>query len=183
MTKKTKARSKRGTKDKPVDAEIRRAAERSGIGRAELVDQFLATLRQAKRDPETEAWLLRQEAKRFERAAAQLDPPPGMASAPAPRPPWLITGAAFDGDEVREDATAADLFALCFAFGGERGLLDDALVCAADDAKILAAAMASGWEMDGVLERFITRSEYRVRAAREAHRRIEAAAQESGGAS
>lgn len=91
--------------------------------------------------------------------------------------PYLLTGAAFDGQEdLRDDCSAADLFRLSFdAPNAHDGMLEQLLACVCDDLELINAAALSEHSLDEVIARVANRNRLRIKVGVLVARRVEAA--------
>jgi hypothetical protein len=175
----------------PVDAEIRRAAERAGIrrghgeppidGRAEFTDAYVRIVTRHTAGPEEAAYLLKCEAERLQKEAYRLQPRASTNNS------LCRNGKAFDGaEDLDPNATIGDLIALLFEAPNRRsqGLLSDLLLCHADEASLFSLVADNDDGMaGGVIERMALRMEWRTKIVIELDKRMRAAEQAAGGAS
>lgn len=96
---------------------------------------------------------------------------------------WVLSGPPFDGEGIREPATAADLFTLVFDAEPNQvgGVLAGAIQCAIDAFELIGRAATEEENLADLLRRTAMRANLRLRVALEVDRRMRAA--ERGGVS
>ena len=102
---------------------------------------------------------------------------PVQDATPLPAAAFQLTGAAFDGGEdIQDEATAADLFKLAFDApnADDSDLLKQALACISDDLELICAAASTDHGLDEVIARVAQRNHYRIKVALEVARRTAA---------